>query len=52
MLLQVRICDEQLKDEDVVILEKVLDAEKCREAFRLYYESGEVADLDEYTREL
>lgn len=49
MLLQVRVCDEQIKDEGVVLLEKVVDADTCREAFRLYYESGEVADLDEYT---
>ena len=51
MCLEVRVCDEQIKDDDVVILEKTVDADECRDAFRLYYESGEVRDLDSFSRE-
>lgn len=32
-------------------LEKTVDADECRDAFRLYYESGEVRDLDSFSRE-
>ena len=29
--------------------EKIVDADECRDAFRLYFESGEVRNLDDYT---
>ncbi|MDD4096464.1 MAG: hypothetical protein PHP22_09515 [Oscillospiraceae bacterium] len=49
MLLEAMVLDEQTGRFH--LLEKIVDAEACREAFRLYYESGEVRNLDEFSPE-
>ena len=50
MNFHVRFCDDRIEDGTVVLLEKTLDTDACREAFRVYFESGEVWDLDQFSR--
>ncbi len=47
MCLEVSVLDEQAGVTHV--FEKVVDADTCRDAFRLYFESGEVRDLDTFS---
>lgn len=47
MRLEASVLDEQTGSFH--IFEKIVDADTCRDAFRLYYESGEVRDLDTFS---
>lgn len=47
MCLEASVLDEQTGSYH--IFEKIIDADTCRDAFRLYYESGEVRDLDTFS---
>lgn len=47
MSLEASILDEQ--NGVTHVLEKVVDADECRDAFRLYFETGEVKDLDTFS---
>jgi len=47
MRLEASVLDEQTGSYH--IFEKIVDADTCRDAFRLYYESGEVRDLDTFS---